>query len=129
MLNKTGRQFAILRLLSALIFLLVFIIASQVYRSDWSDDLIVESKLRGDEIAVALEKYFRDHSYYPDSLTSLVPKYIESIKQPVAGKRQWEYSLTKDKRIFNLLFSENGNEPRRFGKVTNSDHWDYDSGN
>lgn len=44
------------------------------------------------EIMNSLQAYFDDHGKYPDSLSDLVPKYLDRIKPPKRGQTGWLYS-------------------------------------
>ena len=67
-----------------------------------TEDSIREVQSRGNEIIVALSKYRSDHSSYPVHLTDLVPKYLQLIRRPPIGAREWSYALRKDGRGFIL---------------------------
>ncbi|MCS7062525.1 MAG: hypothetical protein NZM04_00505 [Methylacidiphilales bacterium] len=71
------------------------IILASIYifliRGNWTKSNILESQLRGNRIAVALEEYFKDHQYYPEKLDDLLSKYIEKLPPPIAGAGEWEY--------------------------------------
>ncbi len=76
----------------------------------WSDSKVRQSQSRGNLVVAALESYMQDNGQYPPSLESLVPKYLETIPQPVAGDREWIYEVwvKDDKHGFHLRF-QNGN--------------------
>jgi hypothetical protein len=85
-------------------FLIFVAIACLILDQSWSDRNIEISQNIGDDIAIALDNYFKDNSRYPDSLSSLVPKYLQSIHQPVAGDRRWVYFTYKDNIDYYLGF-------------------------
>ncbi|MCS7063995.1 MAG: hypothetical protein NZM04_08160 [Methylacidiphilales bacterium] len=89
-------------------------------RGNWTKSNILESQLRGNRIAMALEEYYKDQQYYPEKLDDLLPKYIDKLLPPIAGDGEWEYykdkwefskqtdgSITRtysDGRTFSLVF-------------------------
>ena len=59
--------------------------------SNWTDQNIRESQRRGDEVMLAINKYFQMHNRYPEKLSGLVPDFIKKVVPPVAGNGTWDY--------------------------------------
>ena len=57
----------------------------------WTPDRIARSKEIGNRIIDAIERFHSDHGQCPESLTQLVPDYIDKIEMPVAGSGRWDY--------------------------------------
>ena len=72
-----------------LLLLLGGILAYYVPNRMESDRL--ETIAIGDEILKALEACFADHNQYPASLEALVPKYLDTVKEPPWGDSGWIY--------------------------------------
>lgn len=92
-----------------LIILSIFIllaIARLLADQSWSDRNIAISQEIGNNIAISLENYFEDNARYPDSLSSLVPKYLPAIIQPVAGDGRWVYFVFKGDDKYLLAFGK-----------------------
>ncbi|MEQ8769541.1 MAG: hypothetical protein RIB60_03420 [Phycisphaerales bacterium] len=58
---------------------------------NWSDRTVTESQAIGDEIIDALGDYHADFGRYPERLEELVPFYLQEIRRPTAGSREWAY--------------------------------------
>jgi len=76
----------------------------------WTDNKVRESQRRGDRIAEALLKYKEKNNVFPPSLDSLVPTYIESIPNPVAGNKEWRYETLEGGQRAWLVFEGNRRE-------------------
>jgi hypothetical protein len=90
----------------ALSFLFIVAIAVFIADRSWSDRNIWISQRHGDDIVIALDNYFKDNSRYPDELSSLVPNYLQTVQQPVAGDCRWIYFVFKDQNEYYLGFGK-----------------------
>lgn len=70
-------------------FSIIFSLYS-IYRDLIEEKLIEKTKIQGNEIVDALERYFAENKRYPDSLDKLVPKYLTKIPRPKWGQG-WRY--------------------------------------
>lgn len=95
---------------------------------DWSEQGVQETKRRGDQVFLALDKYFQANRTLPGSLNELVPKYLPEIPKPTVGTKEWEYRVTPQRDVCHLIFSEGGTEPRRYSRTFGIDTWSSDSG-
>ncbi len=49
------------------------------------------TRIQGDSVVAAIERYRQDHSRLPDSLAELVPQYVAAIPTPPWGLKAWRY--------------------------------------
>ena len=58
---------------------------------------------RGNQIAVALDKFKNDKGSYPEKLGELVPEYLTEVEKPVLWNKEWEYHQGRGGETFSLL--------------------------
>lgn len=91
--------------------------------NQWRDNAVEETKQRGDNIVLALNRFFKEHSSLPESLKALAPHYIDPIQPPVVGAGSWQYHVYSWKGTTYFVLTaatKQGDEPRleynsRFG--------------
>lgn len=55
---------------------------------------VFESKKIGIEIFVALNSYHHKYGQFPSTLQSLVPEFLNVVKNPTYGTQHWQYYLS-----------------------------------
>jgi hypothetical protein len=68
------------------------------YESLFDEQRVAVTQANGNLLAIALSNYKRDHGVYPEQLADLVPAYCVAIVPPVAGRAEWGYDRTADKK-------------------------------
>ena len=73
--------------------ILVFLVAltNGCSGDDWSSQSVNTTKARGDTIVSAVRQYHEENKQYPDTLESLVPRYLAKIDSPTVGDEVWMY--------------------------------------
>jgi len=88
---------------------------------------IAETEARGNEVIHALSKYKSDHSSYPTDLTDLVPTYLTLIRKPTLGAEEWEYTPSKDGRVFVLSTVDSSKWDANCFYTSDTGHWYVDT--
>lgn len=57
----------------------------------WDSATQNETAQLGSTLVQGIYAYKDDHGVYPESLSLLVPTYIDEIKPPTIGERKWSY--------------------------------------
>ena len=70
--------------------------APDTRRDPWSWAAIAITKERGDVIADALERFQKTEKRYPQSISELVPAYLDAVSPPAAGNGRWKYVARQD---------------------------------
>ena len=61
----------------------------------------LETVLIGSDIIDALNKYYKSNECYPETLTQLVPSYLDKLLDPTWGEKEWLYEISNtDKNYF-----------------------------
>jgi hypothetical protein len=67
---------------------------------------IEHSKLGGNKIIAALEKYKKAEGVYPESLEQMIPNYLDQIVSPSYGEQVWRYFPDAKRTSFSLSFTD-----------------------
>lgn len=90
----------------SILLVLVSLIFYDFVQGRFEPKRLAETKSRGNQIVSALENYKGKNDSYPKVLEELVPDYLDEIKQPVWGKKMWEYQQAREGQSFNLMVGE-----------------------
>lgn len=75
----------------------------------FTKELVAESQAIGNELVAALERHRAAEGAYPDDLSDLEPRFVDDVRLPTAGCREWGYRLEGDG--FVLKFYRPGDYP------------------
>jgi hypothetical protein len=98
-----------------------------VLRTNWTPKNIGESQKRGEQIVSALRAYKQENAKYPETLTGLLPKYINRIDPPRAGNRVWDYKTYDNGSNFVLKFEGDSWREPTYWYESKLGKWSVDS--
>ena len=65
---------------------------------------------KGTELVAALDAYHAANNHYPATLADLVPAFLDEVRMPRWGNREWEYARYKQGDGFSLQVCSNGRD-------------------
>ena len=109
-MNKTNKIFLFLSIVLILVLLAGSALVSAKFSNYDYTLSVLQTKINGYSIIVALEKYKNDNGKYPSSLDLLVPDYLQGIRPPMMGPKEWIYYEDSDGQVFYIRAETNLSE-------------------
>ena len=101
-MNKTNRNIVFLIIVLIAVLLVSLALVSSKFKNHDYTLKVLQTKINGYSIVVALEKYKNDNGKYPTTLNLLVPDYLQGIRPPMMGPKEWIYSGKSDGQVFHI---------------------------
>lgn len=89
-------------LLSTVVLFFVFT------HKNWQWKQVLESQKCGDEIIYQLQYYYSTNNRFPSDLELVLHNVADRCRQPIAGKREWNYSVEQNGAKCKLSFAASG---------------------
>ncbi len=106
----------------------VFLCVLTAVLDEWNERRQEAKALKaGDTIIAALGRFHAEHGVYPQDLSELVPRYLESIPVTAWGHGDWHYRSAEDGAGFSLMVSDSPRVLRSYHYYSSEGRWWMDS--
>lgn len=109
-MTKVNKKTLYLSVFLILVLLVSSVLVAAKFRNYDYTLRVLQTKINGYSIIVALEKYKNDNGKYPSSLDLLVPDYLQGIWPPIMGPKEWIYYEDSDGQVFHIRAETNLSE-------------------